>query len=262
MGCRYMHAHVHRPKVSFGDHSYQNIQPSGSILDQTDMPSLNPESTFNRRDPFKAQFHPLTVGRVVSITHNHWNPLAATVATVGPDLVVQLTRLDQKLPFKEGDQVLIKYWNEDRAVYCWQAHVAKIAGQGYLTLSPLGDGMTIQQRQSYRVASAIPLSFIIIDAADTQLNGEKVSGVVSQNVSVGGVFFEQGFQLTVGDKLELQLDFPSSEPVHAVGWVVRCKPVSVDGRSLLSVAIEFLPTDEMNQYRLMESLARLQKLNH
>ena len=226
------------------------------------MPSFDPPSTSDKRDPAKSQFNPLSVGEAVSITHNHLDPVGATVKKIGLELVVQLARLDQKLLFKEGDQVLIKYWNQDHVVYCWQAHVAKIADQGQLTLSPLGDGMTIQQRQSYRVAAAIPLSFIIIDAADTQLNGEKVSGVVSQNVSVGGVFFEQGLQLTVGDKLELQLDFPSSEPVHAVGWVVRCKPVSVDGQSLLSVAIEFLPIDEMNQIRLMESLARLHKLNH
>ena len=75
---------------------------------------------------------------------------------------------------------------------------------------------------------------------------------------MGGVFFEQGLLLTVGDKLELQLHFPSSEPVHAVGWVVRCERISVDKRPLHSVAVEFLQVDEMNQIRLMESLVQLQ----
>ncbi len=130
---------------------------------------------------------------------------------------------------------------------------------GLLTLSRLDAGMTIQQRKSYRVSAAIPLSFTIIDAADAQLNGEKVPRVMSQNISVGGVFFEQGLLLTVGDKLEIQFHMPSSDSVHAVGWVVRCDPISVDERSLHSVAVEFLQIDET---RLLESLVQLQELNH
>ena len=137
-----------RPKVSCGDHSHQNIQTSGSILYQADMPSFNPAPTFNERDPSEAGFHPLDVGRVVSITHNLSDPLAATVAKIGPELLVQLARPDQKLPFKEGDQILVQYWNEDLVAYYWQANVTKIAGQGRLTLSPLATGMTIQKRQS------------------------------------------------------------------------------------------------------------------
>ncbi len=234
------------------------------------MPSLDPPSTFNERDPSEARFHPLDVGRVVSITHNLSdpfthnlpNPLAATVAKIGPELLVRLARPHQKLPFQEGDQVLIKHWDEDRVVYYWQANVAKIASQGHLTLSTLEAGMTIQQRKSCRVSAAILVSFTIIDAADAQLNGEKVSEVMSQNISVGGLFFKQGLLLTVGDKLELRLHLPSSEPVYAVGWVVRCEPISVDKRPLHATAIEFLLIDQTNQFRLMESLVQLQKLNH
>ena len=176
----------------------------------------------------------------------------AGVAKIGPELLVQLARSDQKLPFKEGDQILIKRWDENRTVFYWQTNVAKISGQGYLTFSSPGTGMTVQQRKSHRVSAAIPLSFAIIAAADAQLNGEKVPEVMSQNISVGGLFFEQGLLLTVGDKLEIQFHLPSSEPVHAVGWVVRCEPISVDERSLHSVAVEFLQIDEMDQFRLLE----------
>ena len=131
-----------------GDHSHQHIQPSGSTL-QTDMPSLNPiptkdlSETFNGREPSEARFHPLDVGLVVSVahrlsdpfTHNHSNPVAATVGQVGPELVVQLARPHQKLPFKERDEVLIKYWDEDRIVYYWQANVKNCSSVGYLTLN-------------------------------------------------------------------------------------------------------------------------------
>jgi len=222
-----------------------------------DMPSFNPAPTFNERDPSEARFHPLDVGLVVSITHNLSDPLAATVAKIGPALLVKLARPHQKLPFKEGDQVLMKYWTEDRIVYYWQTDVAKISGKRYLTFSTPGTGMTIQQRKFSRLSAAIPLSFTIIDAADAQLNGEKVPIIMSQNISMSGVFFEQGLLLTVGDKLEIQFHMPFSEPVHAVGWVVRCEPISVDERSLHSVAVEFLQIDEMDQFRLMESLVPL-----
>ena len=169
------------------------IQLSGSTLYQTDMPSLNPESTFNGRDPSKARFHPLDIGLVVSITHNHSESLAATVAKTGPELLVQLARPNQKLPFKEGDQILVQYWDEDLVAYYWQANVTKIAGQGHLTLSPLATGMTIQKRQYSRVSAAIPVSYTIIDASDNQLSGEKVSEVMSQNISAGGVFLNRDF---------------------------------------------------------------------
>ena len=180
--------------------------------------------------------------------------MAATVAKIGPELVVQLLRPDQTFFSKEGDQVLIKYWNQDRVAYYWQANVTGCSSLGSLTLSILDDGVKIQQRISYRVSAAIPLSFTIIDAADTQLNGEKVSEVMSQNISVGGLFFEQELLLSVGDKLELQLHLPFSEPVHAVGWVVRCEPINVDERPLHSVAVEFLQIDEMDQFLLMVHL--------
>ena len=183
------------------------------------------------------------------------------MAKIGPELVVQLARPDQKLPFKEGNQILLRHWDEDRVVYYWQTDVAKISGKGYLTFSTLGTGMTVQQRKFSRLSAAIPLSFTIIDAADAQLNGEKVSEVISQNISVAGLFFEQGLLLTVGDKLEIQFHMPSSETVHAVGWVVRCEPISVDKRPLHSVAVEFLQIDEDDQFRLLESVVTLQEVH-
>ena len=151
-----------RLQVSFGDHGHQNIESSGSILYQMDMPSLNPESTFNGREPSEARFHPLDVGLVVSVahrlsdpfthnlsdsfTHNRSAPLAATVAKIGPELLVQLAKPHQKLPFKEGDGILIKHWDEDRIAYYWQANVKNCSNLGYLTLSILDAGMIIQQR--------------------------------------------------------------------------------------------------------------------
>ncbi len=124
----------------------------------------------------------------------------------------------------------------------------------YLTLSMLGVGMTVQQRKSYRISSAIPFSFTIIDAADAQLDGQEVSGARTQNIGVGGLLFESQLPLTVGDKLELCLRHPS-KPVNAVGWVVRCEAAPSAGRvELNSVAVEFIHIDDEDQYRLLEIL--------
>ncbi len=225
------------------------------------MSSLDLTSSFNSRDPVEARFHPLDAGRVVSMTYNLSGPLAAIVAKLGPELLVQLARPDQTLPFKEGDQILTKHWDEDQTSYYWQTDVAKISNQGYLTLTTPGQGMTVHQRAFPRVSAAIPLSFTIIDAADSQLNGEKIPKIMSQDISMGGVFFEQGLLLTVGDKLETQFHMPFSKPVHAIGLVVRCEPISVDKRPLHSVAVEFLQIDEDDQFRLLESVVPLQEVH-
>ena len=121
--------------------------------------------------------------------------------------------------------------------------------------------MTVHQRAFPRVSAAIPLSFTIIDAADSQLNGEKIPKIMSQDISMGGVCFEQGLLLTVGDKLETQFHMPFSKPVHAIGLVVRCEPISVDKRPLHSVAVEFLQIDEDDQFRLLESVVPLQEVH-
>jgi len=85
----------------------------------TDHPSFNPAPTFNEIDPSEARFYPLDVGLAVSITRFLSDPLAATVATVVPELVVQLARADQQFAFKEGDPVLIKYWGEDNSSFSY-----------------------------------------------------------------------------------------------------------------------------------------------
>ena len=64
------------------------------------------------------------------MTYKLSGPLAAIVAKLGPELLVQLARPDQTLPFKEGDQILTKHWDEDQTSYYWQTDVAKISSPG------------------------------------------------------------------------------------------------------------------------------------
>ena len=207
-------------------------------------------------------FRPLDVGRAVSVKSRASEPLAATVAEISSTAIrLRLVRSVSILPFRDGDQVLIKYWDEGSVAYYWEADVVSVEGPGNkdLTLSMLGVGMSVQQRKSYRISSAIPFSFTVIDAADAKLDGQKVSDATTQNVSVGGLLFETQLPLTVGDKLEVSLRHRST-PVNGVGWVVRCETAQSAGKAALnSVAVEFFHIDDEDQYRLLEILVEAGK---
>ena len=58
----------------------------------------------------------------------------------------------------------------------------------------------------------IPFWFTVIDAADLQLIGERVVNSETENISVGGLLFETSLQLKAGDKLEINLYFPTPIP--------------------------------------------------
>ena len=209
-------------------------------------------ATFENRPDAKDVFHLLDIGRAVSVKGSESEPFAATVAEISPTRIrLRLVSSVSIFPFRNGDLVLVKHWDDSSVAHYWQADIVTIEGPGNKsrTLSMLGVGVSVQQRKSYRVSSVIPFSFPIIDAADAQLDGQKVSGARTQNISVGGLLFESQLLLTVGDKLELCLQH-SSKAVNAVGWVVRSE--AAQSAVLNSVAVEFLHIDDEDQFRLLE----------
>ena len=114
----------------------------------------------------------------------------------------------------------------------------------------------MQRRRAYRRFDLpIPFSFSVIDVAETELIGEKVLQSTTQNISVAGLRFETSLRLEVRDKLEMKLHLPDSQPVNAVGWVVRSEPVEQPGK-MNSVAVQFLQWEEQDQIRLVDFLAQ------
>ncbi len=201
----------------------------------------------------------LQTGAAISIQGSSKEELAASVATNCSDEIrLELSRPASQPPFQEDERVLIKYWDEGAIVYCWEANVIKIAGPTYqhVAIAIRGHGITVQQRRAYRVESAIPFSFSVIDASETALIGQKILRAKTQNISVTGMKFETSLGLKVGDKLEMNLRLPASQKVNAVGWVVRSEAVGQNGNSLNSVALKFLQVNEENQMQLLDLLAQ------
>ncbi len=201
----------------------------------------------------------LKIGLAVSIQGSSQEEFAASVATSCSDEIwLELSRPCLELPFQRGERVRIKYWNERAIVYCWDADIIQIAGNGHqhVAIAMRGKGITIQRRRYHRVEYAIPFSFSVIDAAEAGLIGEKFAKAKTQNISVAGLRFETSLGLKAGDKLEMNLRLSTSQSVKAVGWVVRTEAVPKKDKVLSAVALQFLQLHEEDQIQLLEFLAQ------
>lgn len=208
--------------------------------------------------------HYLKAGWALSIQEKSREALAATVATVSPrSLSLELSGPLSETPFQSGERVWIKYWDEGSVVYRWEAQVVKIHGPGNrkVDLSIASKKVTTQRRKSYRVRVQVPLSGTVIDAGDTALIGAKLLDCKTNNISVAGLAFDTKLPLQVGDKLELNLELPSSEKLNAVGWVVRSDSVkrkeykgTIIVRDINSIAVEFLQPEAKEQTQLLHFL--------
>ncbi|MFQ5928800.1 MAG: PilZ domain-containing protein [Acidobacteriota bacterium] len=201
----------------------------------------------------------LSIGQAISISLlQSCAEQAATVTKTSPDEIsLELSTPTSPLSFQEGEQVRIKCL-EEGVVYCWDAEVVEISGPGnkHVEVSIRGEGVTVERRKSLRVSSSIPFSFMVIDADETYLVGERVLNVTTQDITVGGLKFETSLPLNVGDTLEMNLHLSPSQQVNAVGWVARSEPVERDGKYLNSVALEFLQLEAEEQKQLLQFLAQ------
>jgi c-di-GMP-binding flagellar brake protein YcgR len=160
--------------------------------------------------------------------------------------------------FSKGDQVRIKYWDEE-TVYYFDAEIQTLSGPcaRQMTISSPRKEISVQRRKAQRVCYPISFSFTIIDAADTQLIGQTVSEAETENVSVGGLAFHSPLPFKLKDRLEINFRLSPSEQVKAVGWVVRNQPLSQDRTGLNLVALEFLQLGPEAQNKLLLFLAQV-----
>lgn len=208
--------------------------------------------------------HYLKTGLALSIQEKSSEALAATVETISPrSLSVELSRPVSEPPFRAGDRVWIKYWDEGAIVYRWEAQVVKIHGPGNqnMDLTISSKEVTTQRRKSYRVRLQIPLSGTVIDAADTALVGAQILDCKTKNISVAGLAFDTTLPLQVGAKLELNLHLNSSEQVNLVGWVVRSESAkrreykgTIITKTVNLVAVKFLQSEAKEQNQLLHFL--------
>jgi len=199
--------------------------------------------------------HRLKVGRgvAVSLSLKSSDELAATVTQISPaEICLEFPRPESQPPFQKGQPVRIKYW-EERVVYCWDAEVLKISGPGnqQVAFSIQGVGVTLQRRKSVRMRLQIPFSWTVIEAAETELIGQKVLDAKTRDIGVGGLRFNTTLPLAVSDKLQVKLDLSSSRHVSASGWVARATRVKSKGKIVHSIGLEFLQVEEEDQRQLL-----------
>jgi c-di-GMP-binding flagellar brake protein YcgR len=194
----------------------------------------------------------LKPGLIVSLQAKSQPEVAAVVSSVTKDLIsVNPITHGSELTFQEGEQLRIKNWDQETAVYYWTADIIKILSeQNLVTLSAQTYGKT-QRRASYRVTSPVRFSSTVIEATDTEFTGKRIADHNSKNLSVNGVLFETDLPLKVGDRMGLDFHLPHT--VNATGWVVRSDGNGIGGHS---VAVMFLQMEE-EQRPLIELLSLL-----
>jgi len=166
-----------------------------------------------------------------------------------PEFQLQPTQSTTGFPFQDGEEIRVTYTEND-VLYCWDGMVDRIFGQGNrtATLSLSAIGAAVHRRKSPRVEVSIPFSFMIFDAAETEIVCGQLVESTTRDMGVSGLSFKSDLPLKVGDQLQLTIQIPS-QPVNAMGWVVRCDP------SEAFVAVEFLQLREEEQSQLMKFLA-------
>ena len=186
-------------------------------------------------------------------------PLAATVTKITSEQVwLELLGALPTQAFSKGDQVQIKYWDEETAYY-FDAEIQTVSGPcaRQMTISSPREEISVQRRKAQRVCYPISFSFTVIDSADTQLIGQTVSEAETENVSIGGLAFHTPLSLKLKDRLEISFHLSPSEQVKAVGWVVRYQPLRQAGTRLNLVALEFLHLGAEVQNKLHLFLAQV-----
>ena len=195
----------------------------------------------------------LEPGLIVSVRAEARLEVAAVVSSVVEDLISLELVMDGSEPaFQEGEQVSLRFWDQDVTAFHWSAEVGKLFPERNLvTLSTQGAAV-VQRRKTYRVRTPIPFSATVIESAERELIGKHILDQKTQNLSVDGMLFQTNLPLAARDKLGIDLNL--AETLNAVGWVVRTKPNSGD---LNLIAVMFLMLDKEEQRQLVQLIGEL-----
>ncbi len=194
-------------------------------------------------------------GLAISIHVESKGEIPAMVTQGSPDLAcLELARPTSQDCFLEGEELRIKYWDEGAIAYFWEAEILK-ASKRNIVAALLGQGVTVQRRQSYRVRTQVRLACTVIDAAERYLVGEEFS-CKTKDISVGGLAFETYLPLDAGDRLAVRIHFSLRNQIDVVGWIVRATPIERHGEVINSVALQFLHCEAKDQNYLFQFIAR------
>ncbi len=199
--------------------------------------------------------YPLEMGHGVSIRADTTEALAATVMNISRvgEVVLELVAPDPPSSPAKGQRVQIKYWREE-TLYCWDAEVIKEGKNESVTVLISEPGVSLNQRKFLRIPLSLSFSFTVVGPAESQTRGERFSYCHTQEISLGGLGFQTPVSLSVGDRLDIDLQLSPLQQTNALGWVVRCEPQVWEGKTINGVGVQFLQTEE-EQSKLLDFLS-------
>jgi c-di-GMP-binding flagellar brake protein YcgR len=176
------------------------------------------------------------------------------VSSLGCQL--QSTRSATGFSFQDEEPIRVKF-TEEGTLYAWDGKVDKISGTNgrSATISIVNVGVTVDQRNSMRLNALVPFSFMIVDAAATEIISDQPVKSKTRNISAGGLAFKSDLPLRTGDQLQLSIEVAPTQSVNVLAWVVRCDTGQEDSKTL--VAVEFLQPGEMEQGEIKKLLTGL-----
>ena len=142
------------------------------------------------------------------------------------ELFVQLSKPEVTSPFKDGEQVRIKYWDKQGIYFC-NAEVAQVSGPGNqpVELSIVTRPVAMQRRRSFRLPHEIDVWLEVVDAIHGGLPPGKVIKSKTLDISGTGLSLETDAPLKVMDELKVSFHLSKKKKVDRFATVVFSEKV-------------------------------------
>ncbi len=203
----------------------------------------------------KTPFHHLQVGSSLELQHSNQLREASVTQMSENELSVQLSKPEVTSPFKNGEQVRLKYWDKQGIYFC-NAEVAQVSGPGNqkIELSIVTRPVAMQRRGAFRLPHKIDVWCEVVDAIHGGLPPGKVIKSETRDISGTGLSFESEAPLKVMDELKVSFQLTKEKKVDSFAMVVTSEKVQKKGKFVNSIGVEFHGLLPDAQTRLMEFL--------
>jgi len=180
---------------------------------------------------------------------------ASVTAMSESALSVQLSKPEVTSPFKNGEQVRLKYWDKQGIYFC-NAEVAQVSGPGNqkIEFSIVTRPVAMQRRRSFRLPHKINIFLEVVDAIHGGLPPGKVIKTETLDISGTGLSFENDVPLKVMDELKVSFHLPKKKKVDSFATVVSSEKVQKKGKFVNLIGLEFHGLLPEAQTHLMEFL--------
>ena len=200
-------------------------------------------------------FHHLQVGSSLEVQQSDQLREASVTQMSKDALSVQLSKPEITSPFKNGEQVRLKYWDKQGIYFC-NAEVAQVSGPGNqkIELAIVTRPVAMQRRRSFRLPQRIDVFLEVVDAIHGGLPPGKVIKSETLDISGTGLSVESDSPLKVMDELKVSFHLPKKKKVDCFATVVSSEKVQKKGKFVNSIGLEFHGLLPEAQTHLMEFL--------